>query len=328
MAKIAVWLTVLILAAVFDLGSLTYVPQNEWDAYVLKYRKTYPDKIAENNARYYYAVNKNMIDAHNAKYNKGMKTFSLAVNQFTDMRLIHFNALFPVTTPLAVSHATVPPLVMPGGPTYNPKSFGYTFNVEDQGIKCNSGWAYASVKAIEILKAIHTANYAPVTLSAQNMIDCAGSSRACINQVPQTVFDYLTQYQMNLLDVMYYKNNNQLGEPGMCLPPMGAPVTKLTLYSVLDNDEDLKNYVASSFPVVVEVNPTSFEFMHYAQGIYQPPATTTKGSHFMTVIGYDIDYWIVQNSFGTTWGESGLMRIHKSANVKLAKNAIFPTQWA
>ncbi|XP_075167561.1 crustapain-like [Haematobia irritans] len=328
MSRLSIILVSLVFLVIIDYGSSTSVSDTEWLKYVDLYKKTYPDKTAENNARYYYAYNKNMIDTHNVKYEKGQKTFKLAVNQFTDMRLIHFNALFPVTTPLPVSHASIPPTVAPGSTRYNPMiDMGYKYNIEDQGTKCNSGWAYAAVKAIEILKAKDTGISNPATLSAQNMIDCAGSSRACIDQVPQTAYDYLTQYQMNVHEVGDYPNNKESIEPFMCLA-RGTLTTKLVHYSVLNDDEILKNYVYAGFPVVIEVNPASFEFMHYSEGIYQPPSTTTKGSHYMTVIGYEADYWIVQNSFGPHWGENGLMRIQKSSTIKIANNAIFPTEWA
>lgn len=298
------------------------------------YQKVYHDAVSESNARYYYAYNKNMIDNHNNLYDRGQKTFKLAPNQFTDMRLIHFNALFPVASPLATSYASPAPVIgTTAPPTYDPAvNFGYMFTAEDQGITCNSGWAYAAVKAIEILDAQQRGTLAPPPLSSQNIIDCSGRTTACTNQVPQTAFDYLKLYDMPLYVESDYNNNNTLTEPGMCTP-RGNTAIKLAQYSILNDsdDESLRRYVGHGFPVVVEIDPTSFEFMHYSSGIYQPPTTSTTGSHFLTVRGYgkdlvsNLDYWILQNSFGTTWGEGGLIRILMSPAIKLTKNAILPT---
>ncbi|KNC25215.1 hypothetical protein FF38_04245 [Lucilia cuprina] len=336
MARIALFMFAIMVMCLVDLSwAINHVPANEWAEYKEKYNKDYTNSdITEAYAQYYYAYNKRMIERHNALYERGSSTYKLCVNQFTDMRLIHFNALFPVAKGTGPSFDSPLPSVQPASPYYDPiNDFNFTSNIENQGTKCNSGWAYAAAKSIELLQAQQMGNMNPAPLSAQNFIDCAGRSAACKNQVPQAAFDYLTQYNMDLHLESEYNNNNTLGEPGMCTP-MGQLVTNLGSYSRLTDgdDESLKAYVSNGFPVVVEFNPTSFEFMHYSEGIFQQPSVR-QGSHFMVVIGYDtdatgIDYWILQNSFGTSWGETGLIRVARSPTVKLTKNAIFPTELA
>lgn len=277
-----------------------------------------------------------MIDNHNALYERGLRTYKLAINQFTDMRFIHFAALFPTAVaPTGPSHASALPEVQPAAPRYDPiTDFGISSTIADQGTKCNSGWAYSAVKAIELLQAQQTGNMSPLQLSAQNIIDCAGRATACKTQTPQTAFDYLTVYGMDLHLESDYMNNNTLAEQGMCTPS-GQLVTNLANYSRITDgdDESLKAYVSGGFPVVVEFNPTSFEFMHYSEGIFQQPTTRT-GSHFMVVLGYDtdtktgMDYWLLQNSFDIHWGEMGLLKLFRSPTIKLAKNAILPTELA
>lgn len=276
-----------------------------------------------------------MIERHNALYERGSISYGLKINQFTDMRFIHFSALFPVATSTGPSFDSALPSVQPAAPTYDPiTDFGFAPNIENQGTKCNSGWAYATAKAIELFQAQQTGNMSPATLSAQNLIDCAGQGAACKNQVPQAAFDYLKEYNMDLHLESDYNNNNNLSEPGMCTP-MGEMVTNLGAYGRLSDgdDESLMAYVSNGFPVVIEFNPTSFEFMHYSEGIFQQPSTR-QGSHFMVVIGYGtnettgMDYWILQNSFDITWGDLGLMKLYRSPTAKITKNAIFPIELA
>ncbi|XP_061390817.1 uncharacterized protein LOC133326153 [Musca vetustissima] len=328
------WVLVLVAVVAIDICYGVYVPDAQWNKYKLKFNKTYPNAATESNARFYYAYNVEWMAQHNSQYERGQKTFKLAENQFTDMRLIHFNAMFPVATPPTISNASPPPqipTVIP--PTYDiSKNFGYTIKIEDQGMACNSGWSYSAVKSIEIFNAIQTGNFTPASLSAQQLIDCAGQTTACTNQAPQTVFDYLSKYEMPLMPESEYPNDINQTEAGMCLV-RGNTGVKLSQYSVVkdNDDESLRKYIGSGFPVIVEINPTSFEFMHYSEGIYEPPTTATRGSHFMTVIGYErdavtgLDYWLLLNSFGRTWGERGFVRLLRNTNVKLAKNAIFPS---
>lgn len=85
----------------------------------------------------------------------------------------------------------------------------------------------------------------------------------------------------------------------------------------------MKFELVSNGPIVVGFKVYK-EFMQYAGGIYHhtglgdlrfnPFEETT---HAVLVIGYGIDnvsgekYWIVKNSWGTTWGEKGYFRIRR-----------------
>ncbi|KAM7342324.1 crustapain-like [Cochliomyia hominivorax] len=337
MSRISLWITVVVAVGLLDLAlAIIHVPADEWNEYKRKYNKDYINSgISETYAQYYYAYNKRMIERHNELYKRGSRSYNLTINQFTDMRFIHFSALFPVASSSGPSFDVPLPEMAPPAPSYDPMdNFGMMSEIEDQGTKCNSGWAYAAAKSIELLQAQQSGNANPAPLSAQNLIDCAGRSAACKNQVPQAAFDYLTQYNMDLNLESDYNNNNTLSEPGMCTPT-GDVVVNVGKYSRIrdGDDETLKACVSNGFPVVVEFNPTSFEFMHYSHGIFQQP-TTRQGSHFMVVIGYGtnettgMDYWLLQNSFDTTWGEEGLMKLYRSSTKKITKNAILPIELA
>jgi C1A family cysteine protease len=53
------------------------------------------------------------------------------------------------------------------------------------------------------------------------------------------------------------------------------------------------------------------DFYTYSSGIYAHVAGNFVGLHAVTIIGYDDveAYWIVKNSWGSGWGESGFLRI-------------------
>jgi len=66
-------------------------------------------------------------------------------------------------------------------------------------------------------------------------------------------------------------------------------------------------------------------FRNYKSGVFvepNPPAHGTKGfiDHAMTLVGYgtdaatNVDYWLVQNSYGPKWGEEGYIRIRRGKN--------------
>jgi cathepsin B len=55
------------------------------------------------------------------------------------------------------------------------------------------------------------------------------------------------------------------------------------------------------------------DFYNYKSGIYTLTSGMYYGAHAVKVIGWGssngVNYWIAQNSWGTSWGESGFFRI-------------------
>ncbi len=53
------------------------------------------------------------------------------------------------------------------------------------------------------------------------------------------------------------------------------------------------------------------DFMVYSSGIYKSVSNTVSGGHVVSIVGYnDLErYWIIRNSWGTSWGEAGFARI-------------------
>ena len=57
--------------------------------------------------------------------------------------------------------------------------------------------------------------------------------------------------------------------------------------------------------VALGVNPA---FQHYKSGVFDAPCPLSA-NHAVVVAGYTLTEWLIQNSWGTTWGEQGWIRI-------------------
>ena len=66
----------------------------------------------------------------------------------------------------------------------------------------------------------------------------------------------------------------------------------------------------TSMPMIVLSDRTAMGSIH--------PAQAKKTDHAILVVGYGtengVDFWLIKNSWGTTWGNAGQMKIRRGRN--------------
>ena len=78
--------------------------------------------------------------------------------------------------------------------------------------------------------------------------------------------------------------------------------------------EHLKAAVAKQ-PIAVAVEGYQDVFVQYKTGIFDSKQCGTKLDHAVVLVGFGVDphseieYWILRNDWGTSWGEDGYMRL-------------------
>ena len=74
----------------------------------------------------------------------------------------------------------------------------------------------------------------------------------------------------------------------------------------------MKTALASQ-PLSVSIEADKSVFQSYKSGIFNSASCGTNLDHATNVVGWgtsgSTDYWIMRNSWGTTWGEQGYMRV-------------------
>lgn len=101
---------------------------------------------------------------------------------------------------------------------------------------------------------------------------------------------------------------------------------------VPENDESALMAAVANQPVSVALDATQFQ--HYTSGVFAEDCGTDL-NHAVTIVGYGqtddgINYWLLKNSWGTTWGENGYMKILRGVDdpqglCGLAMHASYPT---
>jgi C1A family cysteine protease len=186
--------------------------------------------------------------------------------------------------------------------------------VKDQG-QCGSCWSFSASGAMEGAWAIHHGQL--YSLSEQELVDCAGikyGSMGCNGGQMDGAFKYAMDNGMCTENAYPYVSGTTL-KAGTCTSC--SPVVKVTgcMDVKPNNQKALKEAVANG-PVSVAIEADTRYFQSYSGGILTSTSCGTNLDHGVLVVGYGTengqDYWLVKNSWATTWGDAGYVKIARS----------------
>ena len=173
-----------------------------------------------------------------------------------------------------------------------------------------------------------------VSLSEQNLVDCDKQSLGCKGGSMELAFNYVIKTGGIDTEASYpYK-----GVDGHCSfnkTNVGASITSFEKIKS-GNEEELLKKVAKIGPISVGIDASKPSFHLYKEGIYyEKSCSSEKLDHGVLVVGYgeekdankeNGEYWIVKNSWGTTWGMKGYVNMarNRDNNCGIATDASYP----
>jgi len=185
-------------------------------------------------------------------------------------------------------------------------------SVKNQG-QCGSCWAFSSVGAVESAWAIkHNTLY---NLSEQELIDCSSENNGCEGGSMDLAFQYIIEN--GLCSNISYPYT---AEDGQCDTSCKSLVQISNYSDIIPNSEKMLMRAVQHQPVSVAIQANKRSFQMYQSGIYSDPDCGFELDHGVLLIGYgydkkyDMDYWIVKNSWSESWGENGYIRIQRNIN--------------
>jgi hypothetical protein len=305
-----------------------------FSAFVEEYGRSYSSAEEREYRRAVFADNLAYMNQRNAE----QQDFELGITQFSDVSYEEWlglrNSAAAETTSFAksakLSHsnsvedafvASLPALEdLPKSVDWN--ASGKVTAVQNQLTVCPQGcWAYSSVAVLESAWAI--AGNPLVKLSERMTIDCAtGGARFCTIQANPI-------YALEMFRYRAVCSEESYPMPSTLVPLQFCQATKLQCEGIAL----AKNFSYKEGPLTenemlarVAVQPTgawvasaSKDFMHYTGGVFKGECGQ-KPDHAIAIVGYGTteqgeDYWLIKNSFGTSWGMDGFMMLPRSEKV-------------
>lgn len=327
----------LLLTAVAAVSFEELVKQ-EWKTFKLQHGKSYESDIEENFRLKIFMENKRRIAEHNAHYEKGKASFKLAMNHFGDM--LHHEFVRTMNGFKKASRLSATKEIE-GGVTFIapdnvelPKSVdwrkkGAVTPVKDQG-QCGSCWSFSATGALEAQHFRKTGKL--VSLSEQNLIDCSGKygNEGCNGGLMDQAFQYIKDNH----GIDTEKSYPYEAENDKCrFRPSQSGATDRGYVDIPEGDEEkMKSAVATIGPVSIAIDASHQSFQFYSEGVYyEPECNSTQLDHGVLVVGFgtdseDNDYWLVKNSWNTTWGDEGYIKMarNRENNCGVASSASYP----
>jgi C1A family cysteine protease len=272
-------------------------------AYITEYGKSYGTMAEFEQRLHNFAQKHSFIQAHNAEGH----SYKLGLNKMSDWSEEEYKAILtykkeerPEAEPIEFEGIQTSPV--------NWVTNGCVSPIQDQG-QCGSCWAFSATSSTESAHCIHT-NGTLQKFSEQQLVDCVKTCFGCNGGLQTRAWAYLQRhYEMSEASYPYtakdgncnYSSTNNTG-------------VQVTSYkTVTANSPDAMKAALATTPLAVAIQADQLVFQQYSSGVFTNTRCGTNLDHATNVVGWGtedgMDYWLMRNSWGSSWGESGYMKL-------------------
>jgi len=181
--------------------------------------------------------------------------------------------------------------------------------IQDQGA-CGSCWAFSTICGME--GGHFVASGELLKFSEQQLVSCSTENAGCNGGMSYDGYHYFMTHQP-----MSEASYPYTARDGTCHYDAAEAYNINTAnpsYVTVPFDEvDQMKAALSLKPLNVSIYASATSFQQYSSGIYNDPNCGNQHNHATNVVGWGIssgvEYWIMRNSWGTSWGEEGYMKM-------------------
>jgi len=186
---------------------------------------------------------------------------------------------------------------------------------------CGSCWAFSAAEVLSDRFAIQTKNTNQPPLSPEDLVSCDHGDMGCSGGRLPTAWSYLTGTGIVTDSCFPYGAGS--GQAPACATKCvdGSDFKKYKAKNsyAINGVENMQKEIMTNGPVQVAFTVYK-SFMSYKSGVYTKHwwEILPEGGHAVKIIGWGEEngtpYWLVANSWGTTWGDEGFFKIKRGNN--------------
>jgi len=184
---------------------------------------------------------------------------------------------------------------------------GAVTKVKDQG-QCGSCWAFSTTGGME--GAWQIASGSLKSMSEQQLVDCSTKNDGCNGGSMESAFQFAEGVNVATESSYPYK-----GRDGSCKTSFSTAIPQggVTGYKSVGSSSKSLQSALQNGPVSVAIEADQSAFQMYSGGILSSGCGTNL-DHGVLAVGYGSGYFKVKNSWGSSWGDHGYLKISDSGN--------------
>ncbi|CAF1021254.1 unnamed protein product [Adineta steineri] len=296
---------------------------NSWSLFKRIHKKQYVSIEEEITRRTIWESHLVKIRQHNFEADLGIHSYTLGMNRFGDLTHEEFKKQmngFKMPNKIKNNNLDHQAFVVPSD-VIVPRAVdwrkeGFVTPVKDQG-QCGSCWAFSATGSLEGQHFVQTTQL--ISLSEQNLIDCSSSfgNQGCNGGLMDSAFQYIT-VNGGIDTEESYPYEAHDGKCRFNRTNIGANSTGFR--DITSKDEAALAYaIAIIGPISVAIDASHPSFQFYKSGVYdEQNCSSTNLDHGVLAVGFDATdsqlYYIVKNSWGTSWGQDGYIWMSRNKN--------------
>jgi C1A family cysteine protease len=271
-----------------------------------------------------YDANVAKIEEMNAENNGA----SFAVNQFAAMDGVEWKAFLKRSSARDTTNS--PPVLgvhshdgSELAASVNWVTSGAVTGVKDQG-QCGGCWSFAATGGLEGTWQVATGTL--TSLAEQQFLDCSASS-GCAGGLEYNGWNYFKSHNQGICTESSYPYMARNGACQESSCTLGIPAGSISgVTHVQKGSASALQSALNSNPVAIGIEADQSSFQFYSGGVLTAPCGTNL-DHSVLAVGYDTanSYWLVKNSWGASWGDSGYIKLTMSSDeCGILDDASFP----
>ena len=245
------------------------------------------------------------------EHNRSNATYTMGINQFTDMTDEEFSDYANLNKILADAGDVADTEFIIQEQSLEPiGSFDWSaiipLRVKSQG-SCGSCWAFSASSTYSYNYAISSRQTSALDLSEQQLVDCDTKSSGCNGGLISHALNWVNSNKGLCTQVEYPYTSKR----GKCWTDCNKVYKPFYVTSVRGTESTLVNTLKTG-PIAVAVDASPSCFRHYSSGILS--GCPGNGlNHAVVAVGFGSDgpseFIKLRNSWGESWGDGGYVRI-------------------